>query len=137
VAGTLGYMLSVSGGKKSGKELIGDLKKASNFDILYNAEFNVNRYISCYADRSACNYLLGSGFLDVSAAIQKTIKEPTVDTSKFGRQPLGGCVLSSVAGQADTGSSAAYLSLPVLLLALRMVLPLFAKKQKTGMPTRG
>lgn len=117
VAGAIGYMLSLTNSSRSAAQIVTSLKKASNFDKLYNAEFNVNRYLACYADRSACDYLLGSGFLDLEAAVQVPIKPQSPVDDVQGRQVKGGCVVSAIGFDNKHSYWSLASSLPFLLIA--------------------
>lgn len=94
VAGALGYLLSVSADKKSAKQLIRELKESANYDDLYNAPFNKGFYEACYPDHSACDALLGSGFLDLFNAVKGVKKSRVSETNP--KAVTSGCVVSTI-----------------------------------------
>lgn len=125
VAGALGYMLSVARNSKSAKQLIHELKRASNSEILYNADFNKGLFLACYADGSQCDYLLGAGFLDLEGGVM----EPVRENSKVGDTEVKavneGCVISSLGARGRTSFWSFFSSLPFVLVQFWLCLRLY------------
>ena len=113
VAGAIGYLLSVFKDTKSGTAIVRQMKAASDFQSLYSSDFN-EFYKACYAKSDVCDYLLGSGFLDLFAAVKGANESPYSESN--GRAVTSGCVVSSVAmGQGPFIRPEAWSSLPFVL----------------------
>ena len=119
VAGSIGYLLSVYKDVKSGAAYVRQLKKAANYEKLYSAEYNA-LYRACYANSDVCDHLLGTGFLDLGAAVQGR-EQTTVDEGN-GRAVTRGCVVSSIGGAGPFFHRTAWSSMPIVILAAYLLL---------------
>lgn len=104
VAGAIGYLMSISPTQKDAKQFIDIIKKAANYNDLYFSRANLipgsssdSAYLACYKDGSSCDYLLGTGFLNLYKAVNPQAAEPFSDVDLS--RPLAvsdGCVVSSI-----------------------------------------
>jgi subtilisin family serine protease len=113
VAGAFGYMLSVYKDSKRAGDYIRQMRAATNYRSLYAAEYN-KLYRACYAGSDVCDHLLGSGMLDLGAALEGN-KGSDVD-DRNGRQVTSGCVVSSIGARGPFLGPHAASSLPFTLL---------------------
>ncbi|MBM3383191.1 MAG: hypothetical protein FJY29_12250 [Betaproteobacteria bacterium] len=130
VAGALGYLLSYYGNDKSAPQIVEMLKDAADSESLYNSPSNrvpgtgERLYRACYTDTSNCDNLLGSGFLDLDAALQGR-KQSKTNFDYLSNQP-GGCIVSSAAALHSRSFSDQLLwfltSMPALLALAYMIL---------------
>jgi subtilisin family serine protease len=124
VAGSIGYLLSVYKDIKSGAAYVKQLKKAANYEKLYTADYNT-LYRACYANSDVCDNLLGTGFLDLGAAVQGR-EQTTVDESN-GKAVSRGCVVSSIGNKGPFFPRSAWSSMPILLLSGYVFFSFFRK----------
>jgi subtilisin family serine protease len=129
VSGALGYLMSVSTTQKDVRQLINVLKKAATSGLLYKDKANLipgtseSAYVACYKDRSSCDYLLGTGFLNLHKAVNPSaLGEPFSEVDLNKERPVtGGCVVSSVAS-GRYASFNFWTSMPVLLAQFALLL---------------
>jgi|GEM_PF-405596 len=134
VAGAVGYMLSVYRNDLGAKDLIRRLKSSSNYAHLYEeAEYNT-LYRACYSGSDVCDSLLGSGFLDLAAALEGKV-QTKIDESN-GKQVSSGCVVSSIGAGGPFFPRTAWSSMPVMLAALGLLLRLVGVVRSTGTRNR-
>jgi hypothetical protein len=133
VAGSVGYLLSVFKDRKSGQAYVKQLKKAANYQKLYSAEYNA-LYRACYANSEVCDSLLGTGFLDIAAAVEE--KEQTTVSESNGRAVRSGCVVSSIGAQTAFFAQSAWSSMPIMLGifgAILQVVGWASRRRKKGL----
>jgi hypothetical protein len=113
VAGAVGHLLATYRNTVSPSGLIRRLKSAANYRALYSADYNT-LYRACYSGTETCDHLLGSGIMDLGAAVKGEQGSP-VDESN-GRQVASGCVVSSIGAAGPFMGPHAASSLPFTLL---------------------
>lgn len=118
VAGAVGHLLATFRNSVSPSGLVRRMKAGANYRALYSAEYNT-LYRACYAGTDTCDHLLGSGMLDLGAAVQGA-QGSTVGESN-GRQVSSGCVVSSIGAKGPFLTPHAASSLPFTLLIAWLV----------------
>ncbi len=96
VAGVIGYLMAVSRGTKSASQIVAEIKNSSNSNALYNAPTNAGIYRVCYSGDRICDFLLGSGIIDMGAAIQRPVPRQSVVGDAPARPVKAGCVVAQV-----------------------------------------
>jgi subtilisin family serine protease len=141
VSGALGYLMSVSVVQQDVQQLIKVLKKAATSNLLYNDKANLipggtdSAYLACYKDRSSCDYLLGTGLLNLHKAVNPNAAGETFSEVDLNKKLAvsSGCVVSSV-GHGRYAALNFWTSMPILLL---QTLGAFAFcRRRFGRPSR-
>lgn len=103
VAGSLGYLMSISPSQVGVRELVRTLQQSAQFRNLYFDKGNTtgkpdeSAYLACYPDNSSCDYLLGTGFLNLFKAVNPAAKDPFTQVDFAKESPIeGGCVVSTI-----------------------------------------
>jgi subtilisin family serine protease len=129
VAGAIGYLMSVSPVQRDAKQFINILKKAANFNDLYFAKQNLisatskdSAYLACYKDKSSCDYLLGTGFLNLSKAVNPSAPERFSDVDLNSPRKVTGQCVGSTIGSGQFSMLQFLSSMPVLLSHVPLVL---------------
>lgn len=122
VSGAIGYLMSVSPVQRDAKQFINIIKKAANFNDLYFAKQNLispnskdSAYLACYKDKSNCDYLLGTGFLNLSKAVNPSAPEPFSDVDLNRPSRVSGQCVGSTIGSGQFSMLQFLSSMPVLL----------------------
>lgn len=110
VAGALGYLMSISPSQVGVRELVRTLQQSAQFRNLYFEKGNTigkpdeSAYLACYPDNSSCDYLLGTGFLNLYKAVNPAAKDPFTQVDFATESPIeGGCVVSTIGKSRSSG----------------------------------
>jgi subtilisin family serine protease len=129
VAGAIGYLMSVSPVQRDAKQFINILKKAANFNDLYFAKQNLisatskdSAYLACYKDKSSCDYLLGTGFLNLSKAVNPAAPERFSDVDLNPQRQVSGQCVGSTIGSGQFSMLQFLSSMPVLMSHVPLIL---------------
>jgi subtilisin family serine protease len=130
VSGALGYLMSVSPSQVGVRELVRTLQQSALFRELYYAKANTlgspnqSAYLACYSDNTSCDYLLGSGFLNLFKAVNPAAQDPFTQVDFSKEPPIeGGCVVSAVGKTGTANFSAARVSALALIRAILASVP--------------